>query len=343
MPMFDTYLMVDWSAAASPADWPPGSNAIWWAAVQDGHETVVAHEQTRSDAVAHITHFLNREADEGRRVMVGFDFAFGYPGGFVKRITGTARARSLWRHLDRVILDTETNANNRFVVAADLNERIRREYGVQGPFWGDPSKPERVPSRNPYKESDEWPFTSSDGKSDGKSFRRKRITEEKAHGTPATVWQLASGPNVVGSQVLMGLPWLYRLCERLNERCRGAGSGDWCAVWPFDTDLSIPTREEAPPIVIVEIYPSLLGQHLNAAKSSGEIMDRAQVRLTAAAFSRLDREGDRLRHVFSIENALSADDNRRRIVANEEGWILGVGYEEEMRGALDEARRDAKE
>lgn len=342
MSMFDTYLMVDWSAAASPADWPPGANAIWWAAVQDGHETVVAHEQTRSDAVAHLTHFLNREADEGRRVMVGFDFAFGYPGGFAKRITGTARARSVWKHLDQVILDTETNANNRFVVAADLNERIRQEYGVQGPFWGDPSKPERVPPLNPYKKSAIWPFTSSDSK----SFRRQRITEEMADGTPATVWQLASGSNVVGSQVLMGLPWLYRLCERLNKRCKGAGLEKRCAVWPFDNDdndLPIPTREETPPIVIVEIYPSLLGRHLNAAKISGEIMDRAQVRLTAAAFSRLDREGDRLRQMFSIKNALSADDDRRRIVANEEGWILGVGYEEEMRGALDDAQRHAKE
>lgn len=335
MPMFDTYLMVDWSAAASPAEWPPGADSIWWAAVQDGYETVVTHEQTRSDAIAHLTRFLDRETDEGRRILVGFDFAFGYPYGLAERVTTKTSARSIWRYLDKTILDTETNANNRFLVAAGLNDRIRQECGVQGPFWGDPTKPERVPSRNPYKESIPWPFKSF-------GFRRKRTTEEETDATPATVWQLFSGPNVVGSQVLMGLPWLYRLCGRLNKHYRKPGLRDRCVVWPFDTGLSIPARDETPPVVIAEIYPSILGRHLIAAKNAGEILDRAQVRLSAVAFSRLDREGDRLRQMFSIEDALSPGDHRRQRVEDEEGWILGVGYEEEVQRALDETLRRTK-
>ncbi|MCY3669716.1 MAG: precorrin-8X methylmutase, partial [Alphaproteobacteria bacterium] len=133
----------------------------------------------------------------------------------------------------------------------------------------------------------------------------------------------------VGSQVLVGLPALKRLLA--DPRIGGCGR-----VWPFDTGLRAPDTREAP-LVLAEIYPSLLRKEVAACRGDGEVLDRAQVRVNAAAFARLDRRGG-LAPLFEGACGLSVDE--RGLIEQEEAWILGLGHED---GIRDAARTDCDE
>ncbi len=54
--------------------------------------------------------------------------------------------------------------------------------------------------------------------------------------------------------------------------------------------------------------------------------------MNAEAFARLDQQR-RLAPLFEGEQGLAAEE--RRIVETEEAWILGLGHEDALRGALD--------
>lgn len=337
MSMFDTYLMVDWSAAASPAKWPPGADSIWWAAVQDGHETVVAHEQTRSDAIAHLTRFLKKEVDEDRSVLVGFDFAFGYPSGFAQKVTGRASSIKVWEWLSNEVVDDARNGNNRFSVAGDLNEILKRECEVEnGPFWGYPEKKGRlnpgVPTHDPHKKGNlshrPWPK--------GFPFAYRRVTDD-APGAKA-VWQLL-GAGAVGSQVLLGLPVLRHL------RSKSSPLHGKCAVWPFETGFAKPNLTTGKSVVLAEIYPSLLRSAVEKYAGSREILDRTQVRLNALAFSLLGEQNGGLDELFvgptddNLKNFTRKNETSaavRKRIASEEGWILGFGHEGRLVGLLND-------
>ena len=351
-PLFDTYVMVDWSAKATPSDWPPGEDSIWWAAVQargknrtrvPPAETIVAHERTRHSAISHLSGFLAEELAESRRVLVGFDFAFGYPSGFSKIVTGRASAESVWRWLSDRILDEDGNRNNRFSVAGELNETIRRKTGEVGPFWvvrrkmDDPFDP-RVPNGNPYKK-DALPWPADFG------FAHRRVTDYAPGAQP--VWKLF-GPGTVGSQALLGLPALGRLRA-------GPALKDRSVAWPFQTGWSLPDATGRDSVVIVEIYPSLLKRSIDEFAQPGEVRDRTQVRLNALAFSLLgENEGglDRLflgprdedlrRAESQWPQGGSADERMKRMrdrIEKEEGWMFGFGYQAELERALEEALR----
>ena len=359
MPLFDTYVMVDWSASNSPAKWPPGKDSIWWAAVQDRKEsrrvngesvpvrippaeTIVTHERTRHSAIHNITKFLENEIEKDRRVLLGFDFAFGYPMGAAKKMTGNAlaRAEDVWELLFQRIEDDSKNHNDRFRVAAEINRKIvSATDGISdGPFWCFPTgeRKDYRPRKDPYsktrKPSDRkaWPIQSWPKEF---GFDQERITDVHAGSTP--VWKLSQSDSV-GSQVLMGLPWLWRLRERFREHC---------LVWPFETGFDLPS--DRPEIMIVEIYPSLIGKAIKDHKSPHEVMDRAQVRLNALAFALLGEDGS-LEDLFRGPDTTKSweDLNRRELeregVEKEEGWILGVddrgeeGHKERLVGVLRE-------
>ena len=369
MPLFDTYVMVDWSASNKPAKWPPNADSIWWAAVQNRRErrkvngkrkketvrippaeTIVAHERTRHSAISHLSDFLAAEvaAKPKRRVLVGFDFAFGYPSGFSKMVTGSASAESVWTWISDRISDKDDNHNNRFYVAGELNEIIRRKTGAAGPFWvarskkDDPFDP-RVPNGNPYKK-DALPWPAHFG------FAHRRVTDYAPRAQP--VWNLF-GPGTVGSQALLGIPSLRRLVAKPFLR-------DRCVVWPFQTGWSLPDATKKNSVVIVEIYPSLLGRSLQAFAQPREVLDRTQVRLNALAFSLLDqkkngldrlflrpREEDLRRAESQWPQGGSRDDRMKKMrdrIEKEEGWMFGLGYQGELERALEDAfRRQAEE
>ncbi|MDA3007897.1 MAG: cobalamin biosynthesis protein CbiG, partial [Actinomycetota bacterium] len=75
--LFDRYVMVDWSAASSPR---LGRDSIWIAERTAGTAaTAPVNIPTRAAAMAALTDLVMTTGDE--RVLIGFDFTFGYPTG----------------------------------------------------------------------------------------------------------------------------------------------------------------------------------------------------------------------------------------------------------------------
>ena len=308
MSLFHTHIVVDWSARSRPSPATPGKDAIWWAAARASRRGVVVQEpeyaRTRHDAVGRLARIVAAELDRGRRALVGFDFPFGYPAGVAERVSGRACALALWDWLAARIEDAPDNANNRFAVA----EAINGKYPGVGPFWGRPSA---------------WSHLTIPTKKSARTQREghppeRRIADRHARGAK-TVWQLAYAGSV-GSQVLMGLPAVKRLIEDRIVRSRAA-------VWPFHTGLRLPDAQA----VIAEVYPSLLRAEVRARRGDGEILDRAQVRVNAEAFARLDAAGG-LAPLFAGMPTLTAAE--RRLIETEEAWILGLGHEHALRKAL---------
>ncbi|MEZ5404111.1 MAG: hypothetical protein R2729_30810 [Bryobacteraceae bacterium] len=269
MPLFERYVMVDWSARAKPAT---GRDSIWIGV----HGQKECNPRTRMEAFGHLRNLLVDPIP----TLVGFDFALGYPKGFADalRLTGEPWIAA-WREITGGIQDNERNRNNRFEAASEWNRR----YG-QPLFWGCPKS---AASR--------WLCP----KKAARSLPEFRETERAARGTKA-VWQLF-GNGCVGSQSLMGLPYVHRLREEFAGRVR---------VWPFETGLSAPTR---PDIVFAEIYPSMIP----VERRGDEVLDRAQVRSMAQHFAGLDTRGE-LAALFAPRCEDPA------AVVREEGWILGV-------------------
>ena len=307
MPLFHTHVIVDWSARSQPSPAKPTKDAIWWAVARtDGSVAVEKPEYTRTrhEAVGRLARIVADELDAGRRVLVGFDFPFGYPAGVAERLTGQASGLALWDWLAERIDDAPDNANNRYDVAAAINAA----YAGLGPFWGRPSA---------------WdyptiPVRASARTCQGRHPPERRIADHRAKGAK-TVWQLAYAGSV-GSQMLLGLPALKRLAA--DPRLAGRA-----AIWPFETGLRTPDA----PAVIAEVYPSLLRNEVRARQRDREILDRAQVRVNAEAFARLDARGG-LAPLFAGTPCLTPEE--RRIVESEEAWILGLGHEEALKAAL---------
>ncbi len=307
MTIFHTHVIVDWSARSKPSPARATRDAIWWAVARDGIVDEPAYARTRHDAVERLAALIAAELDAARRVLIGFDFPFGYPAGVAAHLTGEASALTLWNWLAARIEDTEENTNNRFAVAEEIN----RTYPGFGPFWGRPQN---------------WPYPEVPTRESSRTGREahppeRRIADLHAKGAK-TIWQLAYAGSV-GSQVLLGLPALKRLIA--DSRLKGRA-----AVWPFDTGLRAPEA----PAVIAEIYPSLLRKEVEARKNEGEIPDAAQVRINAEAIARLDAQ-EGLGPLF--QGAPFLDATERRLIETEEAWILGLGHEEELKKALEQS------
>ena len=295
MTLFDAYLMVDWSAEARPK---LGRDSIWLALVQRTARglrlAVLENAPTRQGARVRIADLLADLAGQGRRTLVGFDFALGYPAG-------TAAALGLkglpwqttWDRIAAAIDDGADNANNRFAVADRLNAAIGQGAG---PFWGHPQG----------RRFDHLAMT----RPAYGLLPERRIGERYISG-PQPVWKL-SGAGSVGSQALTGIPAvrLLRRDRRLKDLCR---------VWPFETGL-VPLDEAATrrhPVVLAEIYPSLV-----TPLAKGEVVkDALQVQAIAGFFAHRDDSGA-LAAMFAGAPDLSHEE--RAAVEREEGWVLGV-------------------
>lgn len=305
---FDTHVVVDWSARSTPSPVRPTGDAIWWAVVRDGEAEAPVYVRTRAEAIARLSTFLADEVSAGRRVLIGFDFPFGYPEGVAEHITGTAHAYALWDWISDRIADQPDNSNSRFDVAAEINAA----YAGVGPAWGRPAT---------------WdhpgvPATMKERVGTGHPPERRRADSR----APAakTVWQLAYA-GAVGSQVLVGLPAIKALRE--DPRLR-----DHLVIWPFDSGLRCPEAQ----IVVAEVYPSLIQDAVHERRGHDEVLDAAQVRCLAAALAGLD--ADRGLHcLFAGADDLSRAD--RAAICDEEAWILGLGFEEALRAALPRSAR----
>ncbi|MBO0739771.1 MAG: cobalamin biosynthesis protein CbiG, partial [Alphaproteobacteria bacterium] len=286
--MFDTYVMVDWSAAAVPRT---GRDSIWicWHA-RDGER--LANPPTRYAAKALIGDWLAAALGHGERVLLGFDFPFGYPAGFAARLGLSAPPwRGVWDEIARLLRDDEHNANNRFEVAATFNERIS---GGRFPFWGCPAGVPRACLGSKHHRSHE-----------ANGLPERRLIDEYMRGAQPC-WKLL-GAGSVGGQVLTGLPVVRALRDdpRWRDRAR---------VWPFETGLRSPADGQ---VVMAEVYPSLWA----VPAADGEPKDAAQVRAVARFFAEHDGAG-RLAGMFAGDPRLTREQRDR--VEAEEAWTLGV-------------------
>ena len=294
--MFDAYLMVDWSASQKRKT---GPDSIWFALLErtclprSSLQAVLQNPATRRCACTRLGEALADLKKRGKRVLVGFDFPFGYPHGTASALglqNGRTAWREMWCEIDGLVRDGPDNSNNRFCVADQLNQRVPAD----GPFWGKPngSKYDTLEHLGrkcpPY--SDDLPE---------KRLCEKRVPKAKP------VWQLY-GAGSVGSQTLTGLPVLLAL--RTDERLEGCGR-----IWPFETGLKSPDEDS---IVFAEIYPSLLEHEFTPL-----IKDASQVLAIALHFAALDEEGA-FGKAFEGDPKLMCEE--RKHIECEEGWILGI-------------------
>ncbi|WP_372570877.1 molybdopterin-binding protein [Ruegeria jejuensis] len=219
MTPFQTIAMVDWSGGNDTGP-RPRKDAIWACILRAGACEAPVYLRNRVLAEAWLGDLIETELAAGRRLMLGFDFPFGYPAGFARSITGTDDPLTLWEWFADHIEDTPEH-NNRF----DLAGQINRRFGGVGPFWGNGLKRD-IAGLPRNKTGYQNPFPD------------RRAVEHLAKGS-FTCWQM-SGAGAVGGQVMMGLPVLTRL------RHRFAGQ---IAAWPFEALDK--------PVAFVEIWPSL--------------------------------------------------------------------------------------
>lgn len=294
MPAFDAYIMVDWSAAAVPRQ---GKDSIWFACVRrlsNGtiRRTVLENPATRAAATARLGDLIARLVDDDLRVLVGFDFPFGYPRG-----TGAALGhdglvwRRIWSDIDDLLDDGDNNANNRFDVGEELNRRLT---GEAFPFWAHDGGKQRSHllrrGRRPHQPVD---------------LSERRLCEARVRRTQP-VWKLAYTGSV-GSQALTGIPrvWSLRTDARLAFRSQ---------IWPFETGLKDCPKAA---VILAEIYPSLVPPE----KLKDLPKDAGQVSAMAKALAHWDVIG-RLSALFEGDPNLS--ERERQAVETEEAWILGV-------------------
>jgi len=287
----DRVVVLDWSAARGARQ---GRDSIWIGQA-DAAGVSAENPPHRGAAETRLGAIVAEALAKAERLLIGADFAFGFPAGFARRLTGRAEALAAWDWFAARVAETPGHGTTYRAAAAEANARM----GGPGPFWGNGERVQTpgLPRLKPPLPAGLAEYRATD-----------LAARAPGGGSPKPVWQLA-GAGAVGAQVLTGLPMLARL--------RAAHPGR-VAVWPFE-----PVGDA--PVVLAEVYPSILAPEVAALKrASGMVADEAQVRLLAGTLWRLAATG-------GLGAMLDAP--RGRPEATEEGWILGAGHQAALRAA----------
>lgn len=214
---------------------------------------------TRQEAVTRIETVLSQAAKDGRRLLCGFDFPFGYPEGTARMLTGHDSWEAIWNRIAKVIEDCPDNENNSFDAAAELNAC----FCSDGPFWGNGLKRDiqGLPRKRPRFG---W----------GENLPPRLRYAEFVVRTAQEVWKFA-GAGSVGGQALTGIAALQGLRFRAGAR-----------IWPFET------LGQGRGHVLAEIYPSLV-----EPCPGDEVLDARQVKAVAEALQKLDSSGELEQHL----------------------------------------------
>lgn len=300
--LFDTYVMVDWSASNTPTS---GKDSIWIAVLcADASGALRSwNPPTRMTAREQLRAVLHESVRRGERVLVGLDFPYGYPAGFAAALgLYGVPWRATWSRLANKIKDDARNRSNRFAVAAELNRQLPNPH-----FWGRPAS-QMHPGLS--TKADDVRYADRDGT--GLVLNQWRTVERtlKAQGIhPQPVWKLAYTGSV-GSQTLTGIPVLADLIE--DPELKAVSQ-----VWPFD--VLVPRFEAGRPAVVhAEIWPSIINVDQavadHVARGRHVVRDEVQVEQLARYFWGADADG-RLAQMLGAAPESCRD---------EEGWILGV-------------------
>lgn len=299
---FDRFLIVDWSAKSSPSPKKPSKDAIW---VGEGsaqsNRVTTTYFRTRLECVAFLSKRLRSNVKKGLKTFVGLDVIYGYPQGFAAALKLKDRPpwSAIWKLLAEMIEDDKSNRNNRYLVGAELNRRTKSSLG---PFWGVPVGQSGIflGSKKDFK----YPIVTKRA-----SLNEKRLVEQRCPSMQPT-WKLAYNGSV-GSQGLMGIPYLYQL------RFVDSALAHHSKVWPFDTGFTPnPLSEPEDLILHSEIWPSLIERPRKDA-----IPDREQVKMLVHYLKNRQSSGT-LAELFARPAGLSLEEEKACV--REEGWVLGV-------------------
>jgi precorrin-8X/cobalt-precorrin-8 methylmutase len=289
--MFDRYITVDWSASRSPKT---GKDSIWICDLTVAGGSVTTNPSTRGRAEQQLRNLLIGAVDRGERVLIGFDFPYGYPRGFAAALGLEDPAWSaIWRYLAAQVEDSyQSNENNRFEVASAINARLEHHT-----FWGRPAA-RRLDSLSMRRDQVRYRI---EGEAAGLGeWREVELVLHRRGRRPQSTWKLL-GAGSVGSQTLTGIPAVYRL--RNDPELANVSR-----VWPFESNVpELPEGRGA--VIHAEIWPSLDAGPYQASM----VKDQAQVIRLAQNLRNLDRS-TRLAALFIAPAPAAA----------EEGWILGV-------------------
>ena len=293
MTLFNGYVAVDWSASTRAVR---GANSIWIAICDPDGPPRLENPDTREAAMERIKTLLDEATAEGRRLICGFDFSFGYPEGTAQMLAGDVGWEVVWNQIAGAIVDHPNNWNNSFKAAAALNGHFQGE----GPFWGlhqamhiEGLLPTKAPSGS-------WGNNLPANLRHAETVLRN---DQNVHPKPQEVWRLFY-PGNVGRQALTGIARLQRLRQ----------SRDDVRVWPFQT-----LGEEGTHHVLAEIYPSLIDPCPGNA-----VLDARQAAAVALTLRELDRTG-------LLQQYLQAPQGMPAQVIAEEGAILGMHDPAEFR------------
>lgn len=294
---FDAYAMIDWSSSSSPVR---GNDSVWiasgsWKGSRFSADQPINYG-TRAAAIAQLTRQLQQWHDEQKRVLVGFDFAFGYPSGFAAAL-GLPPSDAPWRavhnHFAAHVTDSQNNAHNRDAFAEACNTRI----GAPGPFWGCAGEGNSTLTRQrighftfPHRGLLEWRVTDLEA--------RRQVTTQ-------SVWKLNCGVSV-GGQTIVGLLHLDQLA-RVTKAHR----------WPFE-GWGTPA---APGVWLAEIFPSLVC-YPEWESDYRTRRDRTQVQSCLRRAAERDGSGVLRGDFDAPRGRLTASQLRQ--VQEEEGWMLWV-------------------
>lgn len=290
--IFDRYVIVDWSASNRPR---VGKDSVWVCMLDAAGHLWTENAPTRGKAEVMIWEALRHLVAGGERVLVGFDFPYGYPAGFAAALGLTGPPwLAVWRYLAaRVQDDGETNANNRFEVAAGINARLDHQA-----FWG---RPATQPFDHLSARRDRVVYRLEGEDAGLAEWREVEAVLRARRHHPQSAWKLF-GNGSVGSQTLTGIPVVSRLRH-------APGLSGTSAVWPFEVRApQLPAGRGA--VIHAEIWPSLI----DVPVVTGQVRDQAQVMCLARELRYRDRAG-------ALAGMFTAGSGR---AGSEEGWILGV-------------------
>jgi hypothetical protein len=315
MPLFDFYIIVDWSGAARRRGLRADSIWVAFGSVEDGSPKTLS-PFSRSEATHLVRELLRAQLRDRHRALLCFDFAYGFPRDFAAALqsaTGGADHvlpwRAVWEFLWKETNDDEgtafdrkpSNRSNRFEVANKLNSLLSESADSCGPFWCASTEAayQYLPQTRPQQ-----PFQSAQGF----LIQPLRFTDLRARsGTPFRLYGTAS----VGGQTLTGIP-------RLHELRFAPDFAQRSVIWPFETGWAIKAGwlRQGISIVHAEIYPSVQEPLADAIK------DRGQVRSMWEWACELDRQ-DLLWFEFARPVEIEPGSPEDIAVQLTEGWILG--------------------
>jgi len=311
MPLFETYMFVDWSARNNLSPKNPTKDSIWVGEFSpDSNELNEKYFRGRWECFDFIVDRLLCHFKQNHRILLGFDFAYGYPWGLASALylpTGRRAAWwNIWTEISSRVVDDENNTNNRFIAASQLNGIVGSDNC--GPFWGAPvgQGTDVLRSNSPG-----FPFKAQNDV----ELERLRITEIRLPQVQET-WKLY-GAGSVGGQSLVGIPYLLRLRRYVDFAQKSA-------VWPFETNFTAtPTPPRGPFVVHAEIWPGVVKNAVAwiADNQTNTIRDQIQVRAMCQWAAGLDLQNE-LGRLFDTPEGL--DESQLRACIEQEGWILGA-------------------